>query len=274
MDYSDASIMPRWRHFSHLLLTGVLSLIFLSSLLVADDDTNHLTETFPDTANLLATVIQRETQTDLELQSLVFKDDVTVSTLDAIGQRRTTRTETRYFNAPGYCPFALHITTNEKSLNIPFSEVLRTSRMVPLQWSRLDGTRVIVFSFEPRSPVANHGSLESRIAGDLKGTVWVSPNDASIVRLEFRTVLPIALGNGFLGTIDSLEGFLQMREDASNLWLPTRQEFVTQGKNAVLVVAGIRFSKRFRTQQTDELSRYAPVFDTVQKQPSPLRYGD
>jgi hypothetical protein len=274
MDYNDTSVMTGRRHFSHLLLTGLLSLVFLSSLLLADDDTNHQTEAFPDTANLLAAVIQRETETDLELQSLVFKDDVTVSAFDGIGKLRTIRTETRYFNGSRYCPFALHITINEKSLNIPFDEVLGKSRLVPLQWSKLDETPVIVFSFEPRSPVANHGDLKGRIAGDMKGTVWVSPNDASIVRLEFRTVLPIALGKGFLGRIDSLEGFLQMREVASNLWLPTRQEFVTQGKNAVLVVAGVRFSKRFRTQQTDKLSRYAPALNLVQTQPSLLHYGD
>jgi len=58
------------------------------------------------------------------------------------------------------------------------------------------------------------------------------------------------------------------------LWLPARQEFVTQGKNTVGFVVGVRISKRFRTQQTDELDRYAPVFDMVRAKPSPLRYGD
>lgn len=55
-------------------------------------------------------------------------------------------------------------------LNIPFSEILGRSRLVPLQWSEVEGTPVIVFFFEPQSRVAKHGDLESRLAGDLKGT--------------------------------------------------------------------------------------------------------
>lgn len=274
MNQTYTSEIPKPRHLVRLLLTGILSLVFLNVPLLAQDDTSHQTEAFSHAAALLDAVIQREREADLKLQSLVFKDDVTVSSLNAAGQLRTTRTETRYLNASGYSPFALHITTNGKSLNIPLSEILGKSRLVPLHWSKLDGTPVIVFSFEPQSTVARRGELENRIAGDLKGTVWVTVNEASMVRLEFRSVLPIALGKGFLGRIDSLEGFLQMQETDGDLWLPTHQEFVTQGKNTVVVVAGLRFSKRFRTQQTDELSRYVPAFDMVQAEPSTLRHGN
>jgi hypothetical protein len=273
MDHHNAGKIPRSRHFLSLLLTSILSLL-LSLPLLAEDETKHQKDTFPDTAALLAAVIQRERAADLEVQSLVFKDNVIVSALDAAGQLRAPRTETRYFNASEYNPFALHIETNGKSLNIPFFEILGRSRLVPLEWSDLQGTRVIAFSFEAQSPVAKHGDLESRIAGDLRGTVWVSPEDTSIVRFEFQTVLPIALGKGFLGRIDYLKGFLQLQQGAGDLWLPARQEFVTQGKNTVGFVVGVRISKRFRTQQTDELDRYAPVFDMVRAKPSPLRYGD
>jgi hypothetical protein len=268
MDHNSANKIPRPRDFTPLS-TGIFSLVFvtlafLSAPLFAVGETKHQTETFPDSAALLAAVVEHERTAELELQSLVFKDDVTVSELDARGQPRSTRSETRYFSGSGYRPFALHITTDGKSLDIPISQILGKSRLVALEWSKFDGRPVIVFSFEPQSPVAKHGDLESRVEGDLKGTVWVSPNDASIVRFEFRTVLPIALGWGYLGCIDSLEGFVEMREAAGNLWFPARQEFVTQGKNAVAVVVGIRFSKKFRMQQTDELSRYAPAVDAVQ----------
>jgi hypothetical protein len=263
MDHHNARKIPRSRHFLRLLLTIILSLL-LSLPLLAEDETKHQKDTFPDTAALLAAVIQRERAADLEVQSLVFRDNVTVSALDAAGQLRAPRTETRY----------LHIETNGKSLNIPFFEILGRSRLVPLEWSDRQGTRVIAFSFEAQSPVAKHGDLQSRIAGDLRGTVWVSPGDTSIVRFEFQTVLPIALGKGFLGRIDYLKGFLQMQQGAGDLWLPARQEFVTQGKNTVGFVVGVRISKRFRTQQTDELDRYTPVFDMVRAKPSPLRYGD
>lgn len=272
MSHDCVNQVPKLRHLIRLLLTGILPLVFLSSLL-AEDGSEHQTDTFPDTASLLAAVIQRETEADLELRSLVFKDDVTVSAIDAAGQLRATHTETRYVNAPGYDPFALHITTNGKSLAIPLSEILAKSRVFPQKWSKLDGTDVVVFSFEPQSLNFKHGDLESRIAGNLRGTVWVSPSDASIVRFEFRTVVPIVLGKGFLGRLDCLEGMLQMREADGDLWLPAHQEFVTQGKNTVGIVVGVRISKRFRTQEIDDLSRYAPAFDMVQARPATPSYG-
>jgi hypothetical protein len=274
MSHTDNSKIPAARHFSRLLLTSIVSIVFLSVPLLAEDDAKHQTEAFPDTAALLGAVMQREREGDLKLLSLVLKDDVTVSALDVTGQPHTSRTETRYFNASGYHPFALHITANGKSLNIPFSEILGRSRLVPIRWSELEGTPVIVFSFEPQSPVAKHGDLERRIAGDLKGIIWVSPSDASMVRVEFRTVLPVSMGWGYLGSIDSLEGSLQMQKGAGDLWLPAHQEFVTRGKNAAVVVAGLRFSKKFRTQQIDKLNRLASAVDTVGAQSSPLRYGD
>jgi hypothetical protein len=61
------------------------------------------------------------------------------------------------------------------------------------------------------------------------------------------------MGWGYLGSIDSLEGFLKMHEAAGNLWLPARQEYVTQGKNPAVVVAGSS-AKDSAHQQTDELS--------------------
>jgi len=272
MIQTDTGKIPRFKGLLSLLLTAALCV--LSAPLLARDDTNDQAKTFPDTDALLATVVQRERAAELELQSLVFKDAVTVSAFDATGQLHATRTDTRYFNAFGYHPFAVHMTTNGKSLNIPFSEILARSRLVPLQWSELDGTPVIVFSFEPQSSDVKHGDVESRLAGDLKGTIWVTPSDPSIVRFEFHSVRTISLAWGFEGSIDSVEGLVQMQKGASNLWLPARQQLVTRGKNNVVVVAGLRFSKRFRTQQTDEMSTYAPDIDVIRAQPSSQGYGD
>lgn len=262
MNHSNTSKTPGPTSALPWLLTGILSLVLHASLL-AQDNTKQQTEPFPDTTVLLDNVIQHERKTDRELQSLVFEDDVTVSELDGTGQLRTSRTEIRYFSASGYHPFALHVNVIGKSLNLPFSEILERSHLVPLQWSELEGTRVVAFSFEPQLPVAKHGHLERRLAADLKGTIWVNPSDSSIVRFEFRTVLPISVGWGYLGNIDSLEGSLEMR-DAGSLWLPARQDYVTRGKKPAVVVAGIRFSKKFRTRQIDEMSRYEHAFDVVQ----------
>jgi hypothetical protein len=265
------------RFFSRRL-AGLLALFCLTSVSlsvpVLAEDTKCQKESLPDTRALLAALIEHERTIDQEFQSLVFRDDVTVSALDPNGQPHAAHSETRYFSAPGYSPFALHITTNEKSMSIPFSEILGRSRLIPRESSELDGTTIVVFSFEPQSPVAKHGDLENRIAGDLKGTIWVSPKDASIVRFEFRSVLPISLGWGYLGRMDFLEGSIEMRKIGDNLWLPVRQEFVAQGKNVVAVVGGLRFSKSFRTLQKDELSHYSPAYHMVQTNPSPFHYGD
>jgi hypothetical protein len=274
MNYSEPSRIPGRTPLLRSLLTGLFFLLFLSLSMLAADDARGQTKPFPDSAALLAAVVQHERATDPEMQSLVFEDHVAVSGLDASGHLLSTRTEICYFNAIEYRPFALHIATNDKSLTIPFLEILGRSRLVPLQWSQIDETPVVVFSFEPQSPIDKHGDLKSRVASDLRGTVWISPSDASIVRLDFRTVLPISLGWGHLGTIDSLNGFVQLREGANNLWLPARQQLVTQGKNAILVIAGIRLSKKFRTQQTDDLIRYEPSLDIVQAQLSHLNHGD
>jgi hypothetical protein len=272
MNHSDTS--KTWGRTSPLswLLTGILSLVLHASLL-GEDNTKQQTEPFPDTTVLLDNVIQHERKADRELQSLVFKDDITVSEFDATGQLRTSRTEIRYFSGSGYHPFGLHIRVIGNSIDLPFSEILGSSRLVPLQWSELRGTRVMVYCFEPQLPVAKHGHLASRLAADLKGTIWVNPDDASIVRFEFRTVWPISLGWGYLGNIDSLAGSLEMR-DAGSLWLPERQEYVTRGKKPAVVVAGVRFRKKFHTRQTDQMSRYEQAFEMVPAKPSLVSYGE
>lgn len=254
MKHTRISAMPDQKRHARALLTFLWLTAFLTASMLAQDAT-HQTETFPETAALLDTVTQHEKMAELEIRSFVFKDEIRVSELEAKGQPRTT-TETRYFDRSKYDPFAFHISTNDKSLSIPFSEILSKSRVVPVRWSEVDGKPVILFSFEPQAPVAKRGDLENRIAGDLKGTVAISPGDASIVRMNFRTASPIALAMGFQGRIDSLEGSVEMEKASNDLWLPNHQEFVTQGKNVVAIVAGIRFSQKFRTQQTDELSRF------------------
>jgi hypothetical protein len=279
MDHHHASGIAQPKRFSRrltsLLAQVCLALGLLTVPLLAKNESQHETENVPDATALPTAVIRHERAVELEPQPSVFEDDVTVCAIDGAVQQHAVHTETHYFNVTGYHPFALHITTDGKSLSIPFSEMLGRSRLAPLQSSELDGTPVIAFSFEPQSPIAKHGDAENRMAGDLKEIVWINPNDAFTIRFEFRTVLPISLVWGYLGRIDSLEGSLEMMQKAAgNVWLPARQKYVTQGKNAVLVVVGVRFSKSFRTQQTDELERYAANFDIVRAEPSALPLAD
>jgi len=116
---------------------------------------------------------------------------------------------------------------------------------------------VIVYAFEPKSLLKDHGDLGSRIAGNLKGTVWVSPADGGIVRLEFQSVSALSLG--FLRSVKALDGFVEMQRTEQGVWLPLRQEFVVQGKNVALFVAGIRYSRGFRIRRVDELSGYQKI---------------
>lgn len=46
---------------------------------------------------------------------------------------------------------------------------------------------MIVYAFEPKSPPSSGGDLNGRIAGDMKGKMWINPEEAEVVRMEFAS---------------------------------------------------------------------------------------
>ena len=203
---------------------------------------------------MLSLVTQRQEESQSQFKTYLFKDDATVYTLDKKGQLRHQRTETCYLRPSEQELFALHFGDNRKPTEVLFTDILGKSRLTPLRWESRKEQRVIVYAFEPKSLLKDHGNLGSRIAGNLKGTVWVSPADGGIVRMEFRSVSALSLG--FLGSVKALDGFVEMQRTDHGVWLPFHQEFVVQGKNVVLFVTGIRYSRSFRIRKVDELSSY------------------
>jgi hypothetical protein len=116
---------------------------------------------------------------------------------------------------------------------------------------------MIVYAFEAKSPPQHQGNLAGRVAGDMKGTMWISPDDAEIARMEFTSVSSLNLGLGLLGNVKGFEGFIEQQKVHDEIWLPSHQEFVAQGRQ---LVAG------FRIRQVDEFSDYLKASTDVFQQ--------
>lgn len=212
---------------------------------------------FPSGEWMLSRIAQRQEDIQSQFKTYLFKDDSTVYTLDKKGQLRHQRAETCYLSPSERKLFALHLGDNQKPTEILFTDILGKSRLTPLRWESGKEQRVIVYAFEPKSLLKDHGNLASRIAGNLKGTVWVSPADGGIVRMEFQSVS--APSRRFLGSVNALDGFVEMHRTEHGVWLPVHQEFVVQGKNVVIFVTGIRYTRGFRIRRVDELSEYLKI---------------
>jgi hypothetical protein len=65
------------------------------------------------------------------------------------------------------------------------------------------------------------------------------------------------LGLGFLGSVKGFEGFIEQQKVHDEIWLPSHQEFVAQGRQ---LVAG------FRIRQVDEFSDYLKATTDVFQQ--------
>jgi len=92
----------------------------------------------------------------------------------------------------------------------------------------------------------------------MKGKMWISPDDAAIARVEFSSVSPLSLGMGFLGNVKGFQGYVERRKLRGEIWLPSHQEFVAQGRE---LITG------FRIRQITEFSGYlkatADVFQQI-----------
>jgi len=206
---------------------------------------------------MLSLITQRQEDIQSQFKTYLFKDDATVYTLDRKGQHRHQRTETCYFRTSEQELFALHIGDEHQPIEVRFTDILGKSRLTPLRWENRSELRVIVYAFEPKSLPTDNGDPGGRIAGNLKGTVWVNPADGGIVRMEFHSVSALSLG--FLGSVKALDGFVEMHRTEHDVWLPLHQELVVQGKNVALFVTGIRYSRAFRIRRIDELHGYREI---------------
>src|ERR1700691_4704951 len=138
-----------------------------------------------------------------------------------------------------------------------FADIIARSNFKPLHWEEINGLKTIVYDFQPKSPSRPTGSLTDRIAGDLKGKMWISPEEKEVVRIEFASVSSLSLGMGVLGNVKGFQGFTEQQKFHGELWMPTRQEYVAEGRQ---LVAG------FRIRQVEEYSDYLKATTDVFQQ--------
>jgi hypothetical protein len=252
---------------------------------------------FPDTDTLISRVASHQKDVEALLTQYTFTDKTTLYTLDKAGTVRIQHTDTYYITPTPYEVFTLRISHDGKPLSqqnlehqereierklkaderkaqknpdlrpkdaLLFAGIILQSRFEPLKWEDVDGTPAIVYSFMPKSQPLRHGTTDDKIASDMKGKMWISPDAGEVVRMEFASVSP--LGLNFLVSVKSFRGVVDQRKVNGEVWLPSRQDFVAQGRQ---LVAG------FRMRQVSEFSDYLKATtDVFQQIHSPSTAAD
>jgi hypothetical protein len=243
---------------------------------------------FPDTNALVSRVAehQKEVEALLDQYTCTFKN--TIYMLDKAGSVRSQHTDTYYMTPTPYEVFMLHFGHDGKAISqdnlqkqekeierklrnyerkaeknpnarpkdaLLFADIILKSRFAPLRWDTVSGVPTVVYSFEPKAQPTRHGINDDKIAGDMKGTMWVDPEDGEIVRMEFVSVSSLSLG--FLVNVKGFQGFVEQRKINGEVWLPSRQDFVAQGHELI---------KGFRIRQVTEFSDYLKATTDVFQQ--------
>jgi hypothetical protein len=243
---------------------------------------------FPDTAELIAQVAQDQKKVESLVSQYTFTDKVTVYSLDKNGKVRSQHTDTYYISPTAYEFSSLHISHDGKDVShrnleeqqkkiekrmqederkarrneaihpknqILFADIISRSKFTPLRWQDINGLRTIVYDFQPISSLRPKGSLADRIVEDLKGKMWISPEEREVVRIEFASVS--SLGMGLRGNVKGFQGFTEQQKFHGELWMPSRQEYVANGRE---LISG------FRIREVDEYSDYLKATTDVSQQ--------
>lgn len=257
--------------------------------------------TFPETGPLIQRVVQHQKEVESLLNTYTFTDKQTVYMLDKKGQVRSQHTDTYYITPTPYESFVIHVAHDGKPVpepdlkkqesaidrklreyekkaekpggahpknNLLFADIVEKSQFTPLRWDQLDGKAVVVYSFEPKATPRGKGDLNTRVAEDLKGNMWISSGDAEILRVDFANVSPLTFGYGFLGNAKTFFGYVEQCKVHDEVWLPLHQEFVAEGRQLV---------QGYRMRQVDDFSEYLKATTDVFQQihtPNPNADGN
>ncbi len=271
-------------------LTMLVALLLCAEGYTQSQPAQQAQDSFRDTDRFMTRVAQHQKDLESLLSQYTFTDRITAYTLDKNGRVRSQHADTYYITPTPYEFFTLHVSHDGKPVSqsdlqkqekeiehkirqyeqkaqkpgevhpkndILFSDIILKSRFTPLRWDDIHGKRMIVYAFEPKSPPQRQGNLAGKVAGDMKGTMWISPDDAEIARMEFSSVSSLSLGLGLLGSVKGFAGFIEQQRVHDEIWLPSHQEFVAQGRQ---LVAG------FRIRQVDEFSDYLKASTDVFQQ--------
>jgi len=271
-----------------LIVGAVFGTLLVVQLVAEDSHSRPAQPSFPDTEVLVSHVAEHQKDVEALFSQYTFTDKTTVYTVDKTGAVKSQHTDIYYITPTPYEVFALHIShdgkpTSQENLRkqekdiehklqnyerkaqknpgarpkdaLLFADIIGKSQFTPLRWDGLDGVPVIVYAFRPKSQPNLHGSVDEKIASDIKGKMWINPDDAEVVRIEFTSVLP--LGVNFLTSVKSFQGFVEQRKVNGEVWLPSRQDFVAQGRELI---------KGFHIRQVSEFSDYLKATTDVFQQ--------
>ena len=286
---------PGSRLVKILFYFAVGALIALSTLLQAQDAPSASSQPpFPDTDPLISRVSSHQKEVEALLTQYTFTDKTTLYMLDKSGAVHSQHTDIYYITPTAYQIFTLHISHDGKPLSqqnlehqekeiahklkeyerkahknpdarpkdtLMFGDIILKSKFEPLRWEDVDGSPTIVYAFSPKAQPLRHGTSDDKIASDMKGKMWINPDAAEVVRMEFTSVSP--LGLNFLVSVKSFQGVLDQRKVNGEAWLPSRQDLVAQGRQ---LVSGFRI--RQVSEFTDYLKASTDVFQQIHA-PSP-----
>jgi hypothetical protein len=119
----------------------------------------------------------------------------------------------------------------------------------------VNGSPTLVYSFAPKSQQVRHEGSDEKIASDMKGTMWINPEEAEVVRMEFTSAAP--LGLSLFVHVKSFHGFIEQRKVQGEVWLPSHQELIAEGRAVV---------KGFRIRQVSEFTDYLKATTDVFQQ--------
>ena len=244
---------------------------------------------FPDTETLIPRVAQHQKQIETLLNQYTFTDKDTLSMLDRKGAIRSQHSDTYYVTPTPYEVFALHVNRDgttvtqhdlerqekviesklrnderqaQKSPDLHpkatllFADIILRSQFKPLRWEDVNGISTVVYAFEPKAKPSHRGDMDAKISGDMRGTMWVLPQEAEIVRMEFSSVSPVGLN--WLTNVKNFEGFVEQRKVNGEVWLPSHQEFTAQGRELI-----VGFRIRRVSQFSDYLKATTDAFQQV-----------
>jgi outer membrane lipoprotein-sorting protein len=270
------------------VLSLIVGTVFGVPLAAQNKSSQAVQPPFPDTEVLVASVAEHQKAVEALFNQYTCTYKSTVYTLDKAGSIRSQHTDTYYMTPTPYEVFMLHISRDGKAISqdnlekqekeierklknyerkaqknpdarpkdaLLFADIILKSRFTPLRWDTVSGVPTVVYSFEPKARPTWHGTIEDKIAGDLKGTMWVDPEDGEIVRMEFASVSSLSLG--VLVNVKGFQGFVEQRKINGEVWLPSRQDFVAQGRELI---------KGFRIRQVTEFSDYLKASTDVFQQ--------
>jgi outer membrane lipoprotein-sorting protein len=287
---------PAWDGISAFACVGCVALVLVLPLgrLSAQSAAAASTPSFPDTEQLMKEVMEDQKKIESLLSQYTFTDKVTVYSLDKNWTLENRHTDVYYITPTAYEFFSVHISHDGKEFSgsnlseqekkiekrmkaderkaqknqtihpkdrLLFADIIARSKFTPTGWDSIDGWNTVVYSFEPKSMARPKGELLDRIAGDLKGKMWISPEEKEVVRIQFTSVA--GLGMGVLGNVKGFSGVTEQRKFHGELWMPVRQEYTASGRELF---------KGFHVREVSEFSDYlkatTDVFQQVRTPPS------